>query len=108
MLLHMTKKPSEQPNVNVGENVEVATSREDIIREKMENERLLREGARADATDPNDLPGFEDGVKGGWDGEVREGDPNSTTPNDPLESDAHSEGGAGTQSSGGIDGGPKS
>ncbi|MFC6616874.1 hypothetical protein [Deinococcus radiophilus] len=90
-------------NINIGEDVNVDDTKPEIIEEKLENEDILREGQRENMQNPNDEPGFADGREGDWDGEDRQGDPNSLTGSD-LEGEA--EGGAGVGSGGGIDGGP--
>ncbi|MFC6591457.1 hypothetical protein ACFP81_05140 [Deinococcus lacus] len=85
-----------------GEVVDEGTTPE-LLEEKNVAEDLLRADAHAEEMNPNDEPGFDDGRTGGWDGEDRQGSPNSLTGSD-LAGDA--EAGAGAQSSGGVDGGP--
>lgn len=91
-------------NINIGEDVQVDDTKPEITDEKLENEDLLRDGAAEDMGNPNDEPGFADGRSGGWDGEDRQGDPNSLTGSD-LEGEV--KGGAGASTGGGIDGGPQ-
>lgn len=91
-------------NINIGEDVQVDDTKPEITHEKLENEDILRDGAAGDMTNPNDQPGFADGVDGGWDGEDRQGDPNSLTGSDLS---GEEKGGAGVSSGGGIDGGPQ-
>ncbi len=91
-------------DINLGEDVQVDDTKPEITAEKLENEDVLRSGTAEDMSNPNDEPGFADGRRGGWDGEDRQGDPNSLSGSD-LGGEEH--GGAGTGSSGGIDGGPQ-
>jgi hypothetical protein len=85
-----------------GEVQDEGTSPE-ILQDKMVAEDVLRQDTRADRKNPNDQPGFMDGIRGDWDGEDRQGDPNSETGGD-LSGEEH--GGQGTSRSGGVDGGP--
>lgn len=101
MLPGMTQDTNDM-NINLGEDVQVDDARPEIMDEKLENEDLLRDGTAGDMGNPNDEPGFADGRRGGWDGEDRQGDPNSLTGSD-LAGEVH--GGAGN--GGGIDGGPQ-
>lgn len=75
----------------------------EILQDKMVAEDLLRQDTKADRRNPNDQPGFMDGILGDWDGEVRQGDPNNMTGGD-LE--GKEQGGEGVKHSGGVDGGP--
>lgn len=75
----------------------------EILQDKMVAEDVLRQDTRANRSNPNDQPGFMDGVRGDWDGEVRQGDPNNLTGGD-LGGEEH--GGEGVTRSGGVDGGP--
>lgn len=75
----------------------------EILQDKMVAEDVLRGDTRANRSNPNDQPGFMDGIQGDWDGEVRQGDPNSLTGGD-LGGEEH--GGEGKARSGGVDGGP--
>ncbi|MFC6802606.1 hypothetical protein ACFQDE_13520 [Deinococcus caeni] len=49
----------------------------ELLQDKMTAESLLRGAADADGTNPNDQPGFNDGVLGGHDFEDRQGTPNN-------------------------------
>ncbi|GHF96421.1 hypothetical protein GCM10017783_05370 [Deinococcus piscis] len=91
-------------DINIGEDVQVDDTRPEILGEKLENEDILRGNTAEEMSNPNDEPGFGDGRRGGWDGEDRQGDPNSLTGSD-LEGEV--KGGAGTGTGGGIDGGPQ-
>ena len=71
----------------------------EILQDKMVAEDVLRQDTKADRRNPNDQPGFMDGIKGDWDGEVRQGDPNNMTGSD-LGGEEH--GGEGTERSGGV------
>ncbi|WP_291430012.1 hypothetical protein [Deinococcus sp.] len=75
----------------------------ELVQDKMAAESLLRGAASADSTNPNDQPGFNDGVLGGHDFEDRQGTPNNDGDSD-LEGRA--QGGDGAHRSGGVDGGP--
>lgn len=75
----------------------------ELIQDKMTTEDLLRDNAEANETNPNDQPGFDDGVLGGSDFEDRQGTPNNDGDSD-LGGDAR--GGLGAERSGGVDGGP--
>lgn len=103
----MTKHPESNAteiDLNISEGVQVDDTKPEIAREKLENGDILREGAAEEMTNPNDQPGFADGVDGGWDGEDRQGDPNALTGSDLS---GEEKGGAGVGSGGGIDGGPQ-
>lgn len=94
----MTKSDDQQP----GDIQDKGTTGE-LLQDKMTAEGVLREAAAADESNPNDQPGFEDGVQGGSDGEDRQGEPNNDGDSD-LQGDAR--GGEGAERSGGVDGGP--
>lgn len=86
-----------------GEVVDEGTTGE-LLQDKMTVEGTLRAEDEQDQKNVNDLPGFDDGRLGGSDYEDRQGDPNTLTGSD-LGGEA--EGGAGTERSGGVDGGPE-
>ena len=75
----------------------------ELIQDKMAAEGILRADTEDNAKNPNDQPGFDDGLLGGSDFEDRQG-----TPNNELGSDlgGASTGGEGAERSGGVDGGP--
>lgn len=75
----------------------------ELLQDKMTAESLLRGAADSDGANPNDQPGFNDGVLGGHDFEDRQGTPNNDGDSD-LEGRAS--GGEGAHRSGGVDGGP--
>lgn len=86
-----------------GEPMDEGTTGE-LLNDKMVGYDVLRGQAEAGRTNPNDQPGFDDGIEGGFDFEDRQGDPNSVTGSD-LEGEV--EAGAGGTRSGGVDGGPE-
>jgi hypothetical protein len=86
-----------------GEVVDEGTTGE-LLQDKNSAEDILRADAETDQINLNDQPGFDDGRLGGSDGEDRAGDPNSASGDSDLGGDET--GGAGTERSGGIDGGP--
>lgn len=86
-----------------GEVVDEGTTGE-LLQDKMTVERTLHSEDQQDQKNVNDLPGFDDGRLGGRDYEDRQGEPNMVTGSD-LGGEA--EGGAGTERSGGVDGGPE-
>lgn len=86
-----------------GEVVDEGTTGE-LLQNKNDAEDLLRADAENDASNLNDQPGFDDGRLGGHDGEDRGGDPNNLSGDSDL--GGQETGGAGTERSGGIDGGP--
>ncbi|GHF62971.1 hypothetical protein HNQ07_004459 [Deinococcus metalli] len=75
----------------------------ELVQDKMSTEAMLRGAAADDGSNPNDQPGFQDGMLGGSDFEDRQGTPNNDGDSD-LGGDAH--GGAGVHRAGGVDGGP--
>jgi hypothetical protein len=75
----------------------------ELLQDKMVAEDVLRQDTKANRSNPNDQPGFMDGIRGDWDGEDRQGDPNTLTGSD-LGGEEH--GGEGVSRSGGVDGGP--
>lgn len=72
----------------------------ELLNDKVVGHDMLRRQAEAGRTSPNDQPGFDDGIEGGFDFEDRQGDPKSVTGSEV-------EAGAGDTSSGGVDGGPE-
>ncbi|WP_420596181.1 hypothetical protein [Deinococcus sp.] len=86
-----------------GELMDDGTTGE-LLEEKNVAEDLLRADAKADAANANDMPGFDDGRLGGFDGEVRQGEPNDD--GEGGDAAGEEEGGVGTSSNGGVDGGP--
>ncbi|WP_407539718.1 hypothetical protein Q0M94_16340 [Deinococcus radiomollis] len=86
-----------------GEVVDEGTTGE-LLQDKNTVERMLRSDTLSDASNDNDQPGFDDGRLGGFDYEDRQGNPNNEDGYSDLGGDE--EGGAGTERSGGIDGGP--
>lgn len=98
----MTRPDQDEARGISGEVVDEGTTGE-LLNDKMAAEDMLRDNADANAHNPNDQPGFDDGRLGGSDGEDRQGDPNNDGDSD-LEGDAR--GGTGTARSGGVDGGP--
>ncbi|WP_309570086.1 hypothetical protein [Deinococcus sp.] len=91
-----------RPDERDGEVVDEGTTGE-LLQDKMATESILRGAADADERNPNDQPGFDDGVKGGSDGEDRQGEPNNDGGSDMSGS---AQGGSGVSRSGGVDGGP--
>lgn len=85
-----------------GEVVDEGTTAE-LLQDKMAAQNILRAEAKAERSNPNDQPGFDDGQLGGFDFEDRQGDPNSLTGSDLA---GEAEGGRGVKTSGGVDGGP--
>ncbi|PNY81063.1 hypothetical protein [Deinococcus koreensis] len=75
----------------------------ELLQDKMATESILRSDVASESSNPNDQPGFQDGLLGGSDFEDRQGTPNNDGDSD-LEGDAR--GGAGAARSGGVDGGP--
>lgn len=98
----MTKRDTNEIEGIPGEVVDEGTTRE-LVQDKMMTDDMLREVVKEERSNPNDQPGFQDGMRGGWDGEDRQGEPNNDGDSD-LEGDAR--GGKGTERSGGVDGGP--
>ncbi len=86
-----------------GEVVDEGTTGE-LLEEKNVAEDLLRSAAKADAKNPNDQPGFDDGRLGGFDYEDRQGEPNDA--GEGGDTAGQEAGGVGIQSNGGVDGGP--
>lgn len=87
----------------LGEVVDEGTTPE-LLEEKNIAEDLLRSDAKANMKNPNDQPGFNDGRLGGFDFEDRQGEPNDR--GEGGDTAGKEEGGIGTQSNGGVDGGP--
>lgn len=75
----------------------------ELLNDKMVAEDVLHRDAKANQSNPNDQPGFNDGILGGRDFEDRQGEPNNNGDSD-LEGEAR--GGEGVIRSGGVDGGP--
>ena len=86
-----------------GELMDDGTTGE-LLEEKNENEDILRADAKANRANPNDQPGFMDGRRGGFDGEIRQGQPNDD--GEGGDTAGKEMGGVGTRSNGGVDGGP--
>lgn len=98
----MTKRNDEVEGIP-GEVVDEGTTGE-LLQDKSVAEGLLRSDNDNDAKNVNDQPGFDDGRLGGYDYEDRQGNPNNEDGYSDL--GGSEEGGAGTERSGGIDGGP--
>ncbi|MFD2610262.1 hypothetical protein ACFSR9_12565 [Deinococcus taklimakanensis] len=101
----MTRQDDHERNLNAeptGEVQDEGTTGE-LLNDKMVAEDVLHQDAKANQTNVNDQPGFDDGILGGRDFEDRQGEPNNDGDSD-LEGDAR--GGDGTARSGGVDGGP--
>ncbi|WP_412026871.1 hypothetical protein [Deinococcus yunweiensis] len=91
-----------RPDEQDGAVVDEGTTAE-LVQDKMAAEDILRGEAAAERSNPNDQPGFQDGLLGGSDFEDRQGTPNNDGDSD-LGGSAH--GGAGVSRAGGVDGGP--
>ena len=97
-------KPDDRKNTTPPADLTDEGTTRELVQDKMTTEQLLRDNAEASASNPNDLPGFDDGRLGGSDGEDRQGEPNHTGGDSDLAGEAR--GGDGQERSGGIDGGP--
>ncbi len=96
-------KPQKLDSV-AGEVMDEGTTAE-LVQDKAVAEDILRGAAHLDQKNVNDQPGFLDGRLGGYDGEDRQGQPNADVYGSDLS--GKESGGAGTERSGGIDGGPE-
>lgn len=101
---HTTDHKPQNVDENISQGVHVDDTKVEIIDDKLENNEIFREDDQEAMRNPNDASGFADGVQDGWDGEDRQGDPNSLTGSDLS---GEERGGAGTGSGGGVDGGPQ-
>jgi hypothetical protein len=98
----MTKRTDEVEGIP-GQVVDEGTTAE-LLQDKNVAEDLLRADVKANESNANDQPGFDDGRLGGFDGEDRQGNPNNEDGYGDLGGDE--DGGVGTEHSGGVDGGP--
>ncbi len=98
----MTRRHDEAEGLP-GELIDEGTTGE-LLQDKNAAEDMLRADTDSDASNVNDLPGFDDGRLGGHDYEDRQGEPNDTSGDNDLSGEE--EGGDGTRSNGGVDGGP--
>lgn len=98
----MTRRDNDEVEGIPGEVVDEGTTGE-LLQDKLTAYSVLRADTDDNKQNPNDQPGFDDGLLGGHDFEDREGVPNSVGGSD-LGGDER--GGEGTERSGGVDGGP--